>query len=76
MKTHHPDKAVILHLGGPTKLADQLGFPRAGGVQRIVNWQERGIPAAVRLKHIDLFIKAEAELRAMKPKRPGKREAA
>lgn len=69
MKTDHPDKAVIIHLGGPTKLADKLGFPRAGGVQRIVNWQERGIPAAVRLKHIDLFRNAESELRSSRPKR-------
>ena len=44
----HLDAQLIGRLGGATKLAVRLGFPlRGGGVQRVQNWKERGIPAAV-----------------------------
>lgn len=50
------DKALIQELGGPAEVARKLGFdPADGGVQRVQNWTVRGIPAAVRLKHLDLF---------------------
>jgi len=63
------DKAVIAHLGGPTKLAQKLGFPPIGGVQRVYNWLDRGIPAYVWLQHIEIFSEAERETRSAKLKR-------
>lgn len=50
------DKRLIEQLGGPTKLAALLGYPKHGGVQRIQNWMTRGIPAQVKLDHPDLFL--------------------
>jgi hypothetical protein len=53
----HPDARLIDQLGGPAKLAEQLGYDKAsGGVQRIQNWKKRGIPASVKLAHPDLFL--------------------
>ncbi|MDE2427015.1 MAG: hypothetical protein KGO96_14040 [Elusimicrobia bacterium] len=58
---YHPDKAVIDALGGSTELARKLGLdPTAGGVQRVENWKSRGIPAAIRLEHFQLFSAAAA----------------
>lgn len=46
----HLDAQLIGRFGGATKLAARLGFPlQGGGVQRVQNWKERGIPAAVEL---------------------------
>ncbi len=54
----HPDAELIKQLGGSTRVAELLGFDKAaGGVQRVQNWTTRGIPAAVKLKHPDLFIR-------------------
>lgn len=40
-------------------MAAKLGFDkRTGGVQRVHNWRSRGIPAAIRLKHLALFSQA------------------
>lgn len=51
------DSELIRMLGGPTKVAEMLGYDKAkGGVQRVQNWIERGIPPRVKLDHPDLFL--------------------
>jgi len=45
----HQDAELISHMGGATKLAARLGYDlKKGGVQRVQNWKERGIPAEVK----------------------------
>ena len=51
------DKELIQRLGGPTVLAQKLGYVQPGGVQRVANWMKRGIPARVRLERPDVFAK-------------------
>lgn len=46
---------IIDELGGATKVAELLGYEKHGGVQRVQNWKERGIPASVLLAHQHLF---------------------
>jgi hypothetical protein len=48
------DAEIIRALGGPTEVAKRLGFA-AGGVQRVHNWLQRGIPARIKLDHPALF---------------------
>lgn len=56
--TMHKDSQLIAELGGPSKVAEMLGFDkRAGGVQRVQNWLTRGIPAEVKLAHPAIFLK-------------------
>lgn len=50
------DRKLIEDLGGPAKVADLLGFPKYGGVQRVQNWKLRGIPDAVKVKHPAYFM--------------------
>lgn len=50
------DAALIEELGGPAKVAALLGFGDYG-TQRVQNWITRGIPAAVKVAHPDLFLK-------------------
>lgn len=50
------DAALIENLGGPSKLAELLGYKMPYGVQRVSNWRTRGIPAAVKVEHPDLFL--------------------
>lgn len=50
------DRKLIEDLGGPTKLADILGYDKHGGVQRIQNWLSRGIPPKVKLQHPGIFL--------------------
>jgi hypothetical protein len=51
------DSALIDRLGGPSKVAEALGYDKAkGGVQRVQNWKKRGIPADVKLQHPELFL--------------------
>lgn len=45
------DKEKIEQLGGATVLARRLGY----SVQRVQHWKNRGIPAAEKLKHPELF---------------------
>lgn len=52
------DRALIEALGGPAKVAELLGYDKAGGIQRVHNWLERGIPWRVKLEHANLFRKA------------------
>ena len=56
MDIKHPDAELIDRLGGPAVVARALGFdPKAGGVQRVQNWKQRGIPEVVRLRRTDVF---------------------
>lgn len=61
------DRALIERFGGPSKLAQLLGFSRVGGVQRVQNWKVRGIPSNVKLAYPDVFL---AELKAAKRRKP------
>lgn len=56
MNDKHPDAELIKRLGGATRVAELLNLSLdKGGVQRVHNWTDRGIPAAVRLAHMDIF---------------------
>lgn len=50
------DKDLIERLGGPSAVAKLLGYESNGGPQRVHNWTKRGIPAAVKLAHPQLFM--------------------
>lgn len=50
------DRDLIRSLGGATKVAGLLDFPKLGGVQRVQNWVYRGIPAAIKLAYPKLFL--------------------
>ncbi len=50
------DRRIIANHGGPAKFARLLGFDDTGATQRVSNWLRRGIPASIKLAHIDLFI--------------------
>lgn len=50
------DADLIKQLGGPTRLAERLGYDKGRGVQRVANWLKRGIPARVKVDHPDLFL--------------------
>jgi hypothetical protein len=49
------DSKLIDDLGGPAKVAALLGYDLKNGTPRVWNWRVRGIPPAVRIKHLDLF---------------------
>ena len=56
------DIELIKVLGGPTKVAELLGYDKSnGGVQRVQNWLTRGIPAQVKLDNQLLFLNAQRE---------------
>jgi hypothetical protein len=50
------DKQLIEALGGPAKVAELLGLPKYGGVQRVQNWTNRGIPYEMKVRHPALFM--------------------
>lgn len=52
-KQLHPDAPLIADLGGPTKVAERIGF----SPQRVQNWLKRGIPPAVKVTYPRLFLK-------------------
>jgi hypothetical protein len=53
------DRLTIARLGGPSKVAELLGYEKQhGGTQRVSNWLARGIPAAVKVGRPDLFLPA------------------
>lgn len=54
------DRKLIEDKGGPTKLAEILGYDKHGGVQRIQNWISRGIPPKVKLQHPEIFLAASS----------------
>lgn len=49
------DKTLLLSLGGPAKVARLLGYGK-GGTNRVCNWLERGIPAAVKVEFPEIFL--------------------
>lgn len=51
------DAEIIDHFGGPARLAERLGWMESRAIQRIHNWRRRGIPAAVKLRHADIFLR-------------------
>lgn len=56
-KSIEADRALIESLGGPAKVAERLNYnKRAGGLQRVQNWKQRGIPAHVKVQHPELFL--------------------
>lgn len=51
------DAELIADLGGPARVAELMGYPKAeGGVQRVHNWIKRGIPPKVKLQRPELFL--------------------
>lgn len=54
------DCELIDRLGGPARVAERLGLPKIGGVQRVHNWRQRGIPARVKLQHPEVFLRGAA----------------
>lgn len=49
------DKEIIAELGGPSRVAELLNYPKKNGPQRVNNWLKRGIPARVLLDHPEIF---------------------
>jgi hypothetical protein len=56
MNQQTEDRELIKRLGGPTRVAELLGWPKHGGAQRVQNWLSRGIPPAVKVRHPGLFL--------------------
>jgi hypothetical protein len=56
MNEQTKDRELIERLGGPTRVAELLGWPKHGGAQRVQNWLSRGIPPAVKVRRPDLFL--------------------
>lgn len=65
------DSELIDLLGGSTRLAERLGYIKAGGVQRVQNWKVRGIPARVKLERPDLFLSFNELHREAEPNHAG-----
>lgn len=54
------DAELIRAYGGPSRLAELLGYDKErGGVQRVQNWLTRGIPSGVKLMRPDLFLDSQ-----------------
>lgn len=70
------DAEIIDHYGGPARLAEKLGWAESRAIQRIHNWRSRGIPAAVKIKHADLFLKGVDVDAATAPTRSEAQESA
>lgn len=63
-KKPNPARTLIRSLGGPTVVCELLGYDKKkGGVQRVANWQDRGIPSAVLLDRPDIFAQLRASAR-------------
>ena len=64
------DAETIKSLGGPTAVARLLGLETPDGSRRVHNWIKRGIPAAIKVKHPEIFLAAPARQHlARKPRR-------
>lgn len=50
------DAELIDKLGGPAKVAELLKYRKPAGTCRVHNWKTRGIPAAVKVRHPELFL--------------------
>lgn len=65
----NPARTLIRSLGGPTAVCELLGYDKKkGGVQRVANWQWRGIPSDVLLERPDIFAQLRAAKRAPRQK--------
>jgi hypothetical protein len=53
------DRQLLERLGGPTRVAELLGYDKHGGAQRVQNWISRGIPPKVKIDHQDIFLSQE-----------------
>ena len=56
MTTNQHDADLIVRLGGPSKVAELIGFKKQGGAQRVQNWLTRGIPSSVKIKFPSIFL--------------------
>ncbi len=56
MTTSTHDADLIRSLGGPSKVAELISINKRGGAQRVQNWMQRGIPAAIKVKYPHLFM--------------------
>ena len=54
-------KGLIKQLGGPTKVARDLGLTGKKGVSRVCMWQKRGIPRKYLLEHFGYFFSKRVE---------------
>lgn len=53
LKGKQSDRKLIEKLGGTSKVAKMI----QSSPQRVHNWKIRGIPASIKLKHPDIFLK-------------------
>ena len=51
------DKEIIEFYGGGTKLARKLGLTTHHDRIKVNNWKIRGIPAKIKLKYPEIFLK-------------------
>lgn len=70
-----PDWELITELGGPAKVAKELGLPSASGLQTVQNWKYRGIPAHIKVRRPDLFMRSALPRKSRKPSSPDKAKA-
>ena len=54
------DAELIRQLGGPTKVANLLGYQENGRTQRVQNWMTRGIPSSVKVQFPKIFLSKAA----------------
>ncbi|WP_299078997.1 hypothetical protein [uncultured Paraglaciecola sp.] len=61
------DAELIDVLGGPTVVANLLGYDKSkGGTQRVFNWKKRGIPYRVLFEHSEVLKTSNEESAARK----------
>jgi hypothetical protein len=60
------DKELIQQLGGPSAVSKMLGYSK-GGCQRVYNWLDRGIPAAVKIQFPHLFLSRKGAAKKLSP---------
>lgn len=63
MTKHKKYSRIIDALGGSAKVARDLGYAPANGVQRVNNWKARGIPPRVLLNHAKYFTPVKTLIR-------------
>jgi len=62
-------KGLVNELGGPTKVVELLGWKGVpGSVQRVSNWNKRGIPPSVLLEFPHVFSVAHDEDQKSRPR--------
>lgn len=60
------DRKLIEDLGGPSRVAELLNFPKPDGARRVHNWLARGIPAKVKVEHPELFMPSTSKSKKRK----------